>query len=464
MDKLYTRRQVLSRSGKAAAAAAGVATAASVLPTPRLAAGAVSALEKVTLAVVGCGGRGCTLMRDFVARKDVDVSLVCDVDLGRAKSLSRELGNALGKAPDAVTDYRRVMDSKETQAVVVATPDHWHALVTVHACRASKDVYVEKPASYSIWDGRKMVEAARKYSRVVQVGLQNRSAPYVLKALEYIRSGELGKILFCRVCNLKSGGPFNIPADSKAPEGVDYDAWLGPAPARGFNAGHFHGGWYNFYAYCGGDMGNDSSHQLDIARWLVGKDVPKTVHCAGGNLAYKDARDVPDTQLATFEFDDLVMTLENTQWAPYMDKIAGDVRQGDLFPYWPQCSTRIEFYGTKALMFLGRHGGGWQVFVGSEPKSRPGKIVAQCYGRIPDEPHKENVVRCIRTRERPNADIEEGHRSAILSHLGNISYRVGARKLAFDATTETFVGEGAEAANRLVKPPYRDPYVIPDPV
>lgn len=473
MPRQHPRRTFLRRAGGAAALAAASSAASSpalaAVPAARFAAwpavlpgGSLSSDDRVVLATIGCGGRGSTLTRDFVARKDVVVAAVCDADSRRTGTLARDIAAATGRAPLEFTDYRRALDQKDVHAVIVATPDHWHALPTVHACQASKDVYVEKPASYSIWDGRKMVEAARKYDRVVQVGLQNRSAPENRKALELIRSGALGTIHLCRVSNLKDGGPFRTPADGDPPADVDYDAWLGPAPKRPFNAGHFHGGWYYFFAYCGGDMGNDSSHQLDLARWLIDRDYPRTAYSTGGRHVFKDARDVPDTQVATFEYEDLTMTFELTQWAPYMDKIAGDVRTGDLFPYWPQCATRIELYGSKALMMLGRHGGGWQVFVGSDPKSRPGKVVAEEYGRIPDAPHKEDFIQCVRARKRPNADIEEGHHSAVLSHLGNISYRLGGRKLALDPATETIVGD--DEANRLVRPPCREPYRIPDPV
>ncbi len=357
-----------------------------------------------------------------------------------------------GDSPAAAADVLK----HAPDAVIVATPDHWHGLPTVLACQAGKDVYVEKPPSHNVWEGRKMVEAARKYNRVVQVGTQSRSAPYVVKALEYIRGGSLGKIPLCKVYNLKPGTFHREPPDSDPPDGVDYDMWLGPAPKRPFNRAHFHGGWHAYWAYSGGDMADDGVHQLDIARWLVGKGYPKAVHCSGGNFAFDDDREVPDTQVVTYDFEDLVMTFELTQYARYMSKTPGDVRMGDKFPYWPQNATRIELYGTKELMLMGRHGGGWQVF------TKDGEVVAQEYGRFPDDPHKENFIECIRNRRLPNADIEEGHRSAILVHLGNISYRLGGRKLVFDAATETFVGD--DEANALLKRTYRQPYVIPDVV
>jgi predicted dehydrogenase len=302
-----------------------------------------------------------------------------------------------------------------------------------------------------------MVEAARRYKRIVQVGTQNRSAPYVHKALDYINSGKLGDIPLCKVFNLKSGGPFRMGPDSVKPDELNWDAWLGPTPKRPYNERIHHGGWHGFWAFSGGDMADDGTHQLDIARWLTGKDYPKGVHCSGGNLAFPDDdREVPDTQVVTYDFDDLVMTFELSQWAPYMSKTPGSIRDGDRFPYWPQNATRVEFYGTKQMMMLGRHGGGWQIFTGD------GKIVSQEFGRRGDDPHRDNFIECIRSRRSPTGDIEEGHRSAVLVHLANLSCRLGGRELAFDAETESFAGD--EEANRLLKRTYRKPFVIPDRV
>jgi predicted dehydrogenase len=209
--------------------------------------------------------------------------------------------------------------------------------------------------------------------------------------------------------------------------------------------------------FSGGDMADDGTHQLDIARWLTGKDYPKSVNCNGGKLAFPDDdREVPDTQVVTYDFDDLVMTFELSQWAPYMSKTPGSIRNSDQFPYWPQNATRVELYGTKEMMVLGRHGGGWQVFTGD------GKIVSQAYGRRGDDPHRDNFIECIRSRQLPTGDIEEGHRSAVLVHLANLSYRLGGRELVFDARTESLVGD--EEAKRLLKRIYREPFVIPDRV
>ena len=454
-----TRRRFLDRSAKKVL---GLSAVASVMTVGERARGA-SPNEKIILGAIGVGGRGSTLVRGFASRPDFEFAYICDLDPRRGGDLVRELKEKQGKAPEHVSNLHRVLDDKQVDAVVIATPDHWHALASVLACQAGKHVYVEKPPSHNVWEGRKTVEAARRYKRVVQVGTQNRSAPYIHKAIEFLRSGSLGKIHLCKVFNVKPGGPYRAPPDSPQPPGVDYDMWLGPAPKRPFNEGHFHGRWHAYWTYSGGDMANDGIHQLDIARWLLGKDFPKAVHCSGGKLAYPESdAEVADTQVATFEFDDVLMTFELTQWAPYMDKIAGDIRDNDLFPYWPQCATRIEIYGTKGLMYVGRHGGGWQVFTSAQKQSRPGELVAQAFGRFPDPEHKQNFIESIRNDKLPSADIEEGHRSAVLVHLANIATRLGGRRLVFNSKTETFVGD--KEANALLKRDYRAPFVIPEQV
>lgn len=392
----------------------------------------------------------------------MNIAWVCDPDDRRGAGLESFCEERFGCRPKRDRDVRRLLDDPSVDAVVIATPDHWHALGTIWACQAGKHVYVEKPASHNVWEGRQMVRAARKYRRVVQVGTQNRSAPYNMEAVDYIRSGKLGEIHLCKIYNLKNGRRIPRQPDQPPPPHVDYDLWLGPAPARPFNPNHFHGGWYYYWAYCNGDTGNDGVHQIDLARWLIGRDYPKAVYATGGKFAFPDSdAEVPDTQVAVFEFDRLVVTFELTQYAPYMDKIATRVRYSDTFPYWPQCATRIELYGTKGLMVVGRHGGGWQVFDKAKEQSGPGEVVAQAYGRHPEVEHKEDFLSAIRDNRLPNADIEEGHRSAVMVHLACISTRLGGRKLLFDPATET---TNDPEANELLKRQYRHPFVVPEEV
>jgi predicted dehydrogenase len=412
--------------------------------------------ERVNLAAIGIGGRCTSLIRGFAERGDCTFKTLCDVyperDLvGKARS---HLDEKQGSVPGVERDFRRVLDDNSIDAVVVATPDHWHAPLTIFACQAGKDVYVEKPPSHNVWEGRQMAEAAKRYKRVVQVGTQNRSAPYVHEALRLVRSGYLGKVHLCKVYNLKSGGRYSRGASGTPPAGMDYDTWLGPAPERTFNRDVcYRGGWHKLWDFSGGDLADDGVHQMDIARWLVGKSFPTEVHATGGNFAFSDDREVPDTQIASFRFDDLVMTVELTQWPRYMRKTNGATRHGDGFPPWLQNATRIELYGTQRQLILGRHGGGWQIF------GTGGKVEKEMFGRFPDVPHKENFVQCIRSRDVPNAPAEEGHRSAVLVHLANMSYRLGGRKLVFDGNTEQIVGD--PDANRLIKREYRSGFEVP---
>ena len=237
--------------------------------------------------------------------------------------------------------------------------------------------------------------------------------------------------------------------------------WNGPAPERRFNATLF-ANKNSFWNYGGGDIQADGIHQLDLARWLCNVEYPQAVSSTGGRYASRGDSEVPDTQVVLYDFGHLTMTMEYTGFTDYMIKSDPLLRDGDMFPYWPQNSTRIELYGTKGLMIMGRHGDGWQVY--ARPKDRKPVLIAQKKGRFPDPPHQANFVECVRSRKTPNADILEGHRSALASHLGNISYRLGRQKLVFDAKTEQIVGN--EEAMKLYRGncDQRTPYVIDEAV
>jgi predicted dehydrogenase len=417
----------------------------------------VAASDKIIAGVMGIRGRGDFLARAFAARPDAEVAYLSDVDSRLFDSRAKAVEAAQGKKPKTVQDVRRILDDPEVNVLVIATPDHWHALGTVWACQAGKDVYVEKPASHSIWEGRKMVEAARKYRRVVQLGTQTRSGPYAKNAVEFIRSGKLGDVHLVRVLNMKTRGVLPERTDEPVPKGLDYDKWLGPAPERPYNANRFYGGCWNwFWDFSGGDIVNDGVHQIDLARWVVGEDYPKTVSTTGGIFHFHDGGETPDTQIVTYEYEKLTMVFELTLWTPYMKKTAQEIRVSDQWPDWPFNATKVEVFGTDGFMWLGRHGGGWKSF------GRDGEEGPCEYGRDPFPQHLENFLSCVRSRKKPNADIETGHLSTLLCHLGNISYRVGNRKLIFDGESESFVGD--EKANRYVKREYRNPYVIPEVV
>ncbi len=463
------RREFLAHSSQTgiglAAGAALVGAAQQTVAADAPSAKPVSPNEKIVLGIVGVRGRGSMLGPDFAKRPDCEVAYICDVDSSLHGSRAKAIEDVQGRAPQTVQDIRRVLDDKAVDAIVVATPDHWHALATVWGCQAGKDVYVEKPASQSPWEGRKMVEAARRYNRMVQLGTQNRSAPYDIHAKEYIESGKLGRIHMVKVFNMKSWPNVQPVPDGPVPSGLDYDMWTGPAPSAAYNA-NYHNGWNHFWRFSGGDIINDGVHQIDLARWLVGKEYPKSVYSVGGRFDEQGAFETPDTQVAVYEFDDLVMIFELTLYTPYMIKSDMEVRnRPDLFPYWPQNAERIEIYGSDKMMYVGRHGCGWQVY--DRPKSRLPVLVDQEHGTFPDPEHKENFCQSIRTRELPSADIEKGHRSTLLCQYANISYRIGGQKLLIDPQTETCLtaeGKPNAEANALLRREYRTPYTIPDVV
>jgi len=415
--------------------------------------------EKIVLGLIGAGGRGTNLAMDFAARGDCHFAAVSDCDSGRFANLAQSLAKVQGAAPQGVQDFQKVLDDPSVDAVVVATPDHWHALATIRACQAGKHVYVEKPPSHNCWEGRKMVEAARKYDRVVQVGTQNRSAPYNLAARQYIADGKLGKVHFCRIYNQKDWPNFPMAPDSDPPSGFDWDRWNGPAPEARYNPTH-HRNWHHFWRYSSGDIINDGIHQIDLARFVLGLDYPKSVYCTGARFE-PGAAESPDTQVAVYDFDDMVVTFELTLYTPYMLKISPLIRQAtDKYPYWPQCATRIEIYGSEGLMYLGRHGGGWQVFI--RPGLQDGVLKDQVKGLFPDPEHKEDFCQAIRSRRMPNADILEGHLSVLMAHYATISYRLGGTKLLIDRDTEQIIDN--PEAMKYFKREYRKPYEIEENV
>jgi len=450
---LPSRRMFLSQSAKA-----GLGLAAATAPAGRTVR-AASPSEKIRLAVIGIHGRGGYLAEEFGRRADCEIAYLCDVDRSLFPSRVAAVQKVQGRAPRTVPDFRRALDDKTVDAIVVATPDHWHALATVWGCQAGKDVYVEKPISHSPWEGRKMVDAARKYGRVVQVGTQNRSAPYNMRAKDYLDRGELGEVHLVRVINQKQWGNVAPVADGNPPAELDWDMWNGPAPEAKYNA-NYHRGWNHFWNYSGGDIINDGVHQMDLARWLIGQDYPNAVHATGGRYAEQGAFETPDTQVAVFQYDDLILSFELTLYTPYMLKSDPVLRQSDMFPHWMQNATRIELYGSQGLMLVGRHGGGWQVF--HRPKARKPVVAQQQYGRFPDAVHQQNFIDAMRSRKPPNADIEQGHLSTLMCQYANISYRLGGRRLVVDRSTESFVAD--DQANQLLRRPYRHPWVVPEDV
>ena len=446
-----TRRRFVDSSVKGAAAiAAGAMFQSRALARP------AGSNEKVVLGLIGAGGRGSSVAGGISKVPGVEFKYVCDCDRSRGGPIMAELTKQQGFAPQRVADMRQVLDDKDLNGVVIATPDHWHALAAVWACQAGKDVFVEKSPSLTIWEGRKLIEATKKYNRVVQVGLENRSGPYAFTARDYVQSGKLGKVVHVKVYNMLEGFNWQMGADAPTPEGLDWDRWLGPAPKAPYNPTR-HRSWINFWEYKGGAIVDDGIHQLDLTRMVLGDPPhPKSVTCVGGNYAYHSQRPVPEMQTALYDYGDYTLTIESGNSTKYMKKFQQNVRYGTDWPNWATSACRVEIYGTKAMMYLGRHGCGWQV-IGND-----GHVIEQDKGYFPDKWHQPNFVECVRSRKAPNAAIEQSHMSACVIHMANVAYRVGSRQLFFDAKNESFVDN--DAADRLLKPAYRPGYILPNEV
>jgi predicted dehydrogenase len=391
--------------------------------------------DKIILAVMGVNGRGRDLLHGFSALDDVHIAYICDPDDRVIPKALAAINSRQQRPPKVERDVRRILEDKDVTALVIAAPDHWHALATVWACQAGMHVYVEKPISHNLVEGRRMVEAARKYDRVVQVGTQRRSAAYFASAVEFVRSGQLGKVPFARTWIAGNRPGIGHKADGPTPSGVDYDLWSGPAPLRPFNPNRFHYVWHWHWDYGTGELGNNGIHALDAARWLLGLDAPLRVTSGGGKFFYDDDQQTPDTMIVSFEFPNTCVTWEHRIWS----KTGIEGR-----PY------GVVLYGQKGTLVFDDKG--WHVIDGIEASDKAGEI---------ERPHFRNFLDSIKEHKRPNADIEEGHKSTRLCHLGNIAFRVG-RKLSFDAERETFVND--EEANRLLRRDYRKPFVLPEKV
>ena len=416
-----------------------------------------SANDKVIIALIGAGGWGSNLIMNIARiNKNVHVKYICDVDDTRGGRAISELGKIQGTKPERVRDMRKVYDDPEVDGVIVATPQHWHALATIWACQAGKDVYVEKCISLTIPEGQKMIEAAMKYERVIQCGTQNRSAKFAFSARDYLKSGQLGQIVAVNVYGLVNGPiPFIEKPEERPPDTIDWDMWLGPAPKVPYSVSRNKS--HQFYWDYAVGLGAGDIHQMDLARLVLDNpDFPESVYCAGGRYNFDDNRDTQDYQMVTFDYGEFVLSLQSGQFTPYMVKSSLEIRNGDGFPEWKQNATKIVIYGTEAMMYVGRMGGGWQVF------DKDQQIVAQDTGRFPLQVHLGNFIDCIRSREQPNGNIIEGHKSASLIHLANLSYRTGKKQLSFSDEFETILNN--QEAHTLSLGTYRKGYELPEVV
>lgn len=444
---MINRRLFIS---KTAAATAGLAA----LPVRGLA--QKSANDTINVAIIGlrgdnaghptwtARGRGLDHYEHLSGIANVRISHVVDVDERHFATALPFAKSKWGGAPKTATDFRRVLDDRDVDVVTIAAPDHWHALMTIWACQAGKDVYVEKPVSHNIVEGRRMIEAARRYNRVVAVGTQRRSSPVLASAVKFLRDGGLGTIYSGRTVIHRPRDPIGVAPQGPVPPSVNYDLWLGPAPDRPFSENHFHYNWHWFWEYGTTDLGNTGVHSLDAVRWLLGKsEHPRTAYCSGGLYEAGAPTDqtTPNMQQATYRYAD------------------GTELHCDLRNWFsgPPEAQGVYVSGSKGWMKVGDDRA--QVYFGR--KNEPGPTLTAETAADPGQAHFENFIECVRSRnsQKLRAPLEEGHLSSTLCHLGNISYRVG-RSVTFDGAAERFIGD--EEADRLLGRTYRAPYVLPE--
>ena len=482
-----TRRDFTSQLGFAAA---GVVVGADLFGT-RVGASAqsagrvIGANDRIVCANIGIRGQGNSLKRGFARLKNVEIKTLCDVDENLFASRANDaalLKDVPAFKPGFVQDMRRVFDDKEVDAVIIATPNHWHALATIWALQAGKHVYVEKPASHTVLEGRLMTNAARAYSKIVQVGTMNRSRPAVISAIKFMHEGGIGKVYMARGLCFKPRLNIGKYPDGPQPAGdkphpftvsgrgdvgpytaeylakVNYDLWMGPAPVKPFNRNRFHYNWHWQWEYGNGDTGNQGPHQFDIARWGLGKNEhPVKISSVGGYFGEQpSAQETPDMQTALFQYADGTILEFGTRGEHTPDE--GSVRIGNIF------------FGSKGWLWIDETGRNWQSYlgpVGEKNEKGPGSGTkdpnAQPVGLTTEEGgHYGNFIAAIRANDPKilTCDILEGHLSSTLPHLANIAYRVGDQ-ITFDGKTETI--KDNKKANELLtrESGYRKGFEIP---
>ena len=400
--------------------------------------------DRLRVGLIGCGGRGMQVLSSFLAQPDVEITAVCDV-----YAPFRDKAAAAAPRAARIADFRRVLDRPDVDAVIIATPDHWHAIQTVQACAAGKDVYVEKPLSLTVREGRSMVAAARAHKRIVQTGSQQRSGPQYAKAREIIRSGAIGAVHHVAAGFTRNAMPGFVAREIKGglPGTLDWDLWLGPAPAVPFDPFRciYHFRW--FWPYSGGQMTNWGAHHLDIARWVLGADGPSTVSGLGGRYAIGDGGETPDVQEVLYDFPDATLGGRGAvvTWS------AREIGRGRGQP--------LAFHGTHGTLTVDRRGltVAPETWEGDGADRKAPKAAPLDEQPAPDLTllHARNFLDCVKSRKAPVADVEEGHRTAVVCHLGNIATRL-RRSIRWDPAAEAVVGD--EEAAGMLHYEYRAPW------
>jgi len=400
---------------------------------------AFAANDRISVACIGVRGRGNSVMNSFAAEPDCDVTHICDVNEPVRLRRGDEMRQKTGLMPKLVNDYRTLLEDDSIDVFMVATPDHWHAMLTIEGCLAGKDVYVEKPASHNILEGKTAVAAARKNQRIVQMGTQIRSATFLREAFEYINSGALGKVIYGKAWETNRNGAVHLAPDSDPPGGLDYEIWQGPCPERAFNKSIVGGSWRWLFDYGTGDLGNDGVHRIDYCRYLMGLEgMPEAISCSGGKFFFDDDQQWPDTMLISYDYPGHVLQYEMRLWSK--PKLF-DIGEG------------AAVYGENGWVFVTNNS--WKAYDTAGRVAKEGKSDS----RQIQQAHIRNFLDAVKSRNRDslNQEIFSGHVSSSMCHAGNIAWRTG-KKLRFDPETETF---DDKQANQYVGREHRKGFELP---
>lgn len=428
--KRFTRRQILKTSLPASLATFAIPT---IIPNT-----VFGAIDRLRIAVIGVNGRGKDHIQGFMKVPNVEIATFCDVDKVVSAAGAAEFEKKYGKKVATQQDLRKVFDDKNIDAVSVATPNHWHALAAVWACQAGKDVYLEKPISHDFTEGQKVIEAAKKYNRIVQHGVQRRSSEAVKEAVKHLQDGLIGNVYMARGINYKWRPSLGKLETSPVPDGLDWNLWQGPAEARKFSKNYVHYNWHWHWNFGNGEIGNQGIHELDMALWGMGLGFPEEIVSSGGQYLWDDCRETPEVLTTTFNYPKQKKRIE-FEVRPWMSNKEDDVEVGNIF------------YGEKGYMVIPNYDS-YKTFLGRNREPGPaGKAGGDHYA---------NFVKAVLARDTKlqNGPVEQGHLAAGMAHLANISYKTG-RKMNFDPATQKFIND--KEGNAMLSRKYRAPFVMP---
>jgi predicted dehydrogenase len=446
-----SRRSFLktAATGAVIAAVTPVAFAGeAVKKTVIIQAGAKGANDRLRVAVFGINGRGKSHIEEIMGLSDkanVELVYLCDPDMNILQERANEFEKKYGKKVAIEQDFRKILEDKTIDAVTLATPNHWHALMVILACQAGKDVYVEKPATHNIYEGKKMIEAAYKYNRIVQHGVQLRSSEAIREGVKHLEEGLIGRVYMSRGLVYRWRPDIGDKGISQVPSGLDYDLWCGPAPMRPFTKNLVHYNWHWHWNYGNGDVGNQGIHETDLCMWGLGVNtLPERITSMGGKFLWDDCKEVPEIQTSIYHYpkQKKIIQFEVRNWCTNLEDGAG---VGNIF------------YGDKGYMVIKGYGT-YETYLGEKREKGPSRTTE---GEL--TLHFQNWFDAIRARDMciQHGPVQTGHLSSGLAHLGNISYRLG-RQLDFDPVAERFIGDNDADANSMLSRDYRAPYLLPE--